>query len=42
MHGGMRPNFHDLPIGDSFPTLVNVVIEIPRGARTGRVYDRCG
>jgi len=39
MHGGMRPNFHDLPIGDSFPALVNVVIEIPRGARTKYEYD---
>jgi inorganic pyrophosphatase len=39
MHSGVKPNFHDLPIGDGFPTLVNVVIEIPRGARTKYEYD---
>src|SRR4029450_9959118 len=39
MHGRMMPNFHDLPIGDDFPTQVNVVVEIPRGARTKYEYD---
>ena len=38
MHGVM-PNFHDLPIGDGFPVLVNVIIEIPHGARTKYEYD---
>jgi hypothetical protein len=33
------PNLHDLPIGDGFPALVNVVIEIPPGARTKYEYD---
>jgi len=39
MHGGMTPNFHALPIGDDFPAQVNVVIEIPRGARTKYEYN---
>jgi inorganic pyrophosphatase len=39
MHGGMMPNFHHLPIGDGSPAIVNIVIEIPRGARTKYEYD---
>jgi inorganic pyrophosphatase len=39
MSGSVRPDLHDLPIGDDFPTVVNAIIEIPHGVRTKYEYD---
>jgi len=39
MSGGLIPNLHDLPIGDDFPTMVNVIIEIPPGVQTKYEYN---
>src|SRR5205823_8954871 len=39
MSGGLIPNLHDLSIGDDFPTMVNVIIEIPPGVQTKYEYN---